>query len=254
MKIRIIILFTAISLSSVSFGALTYVDLSASNTARYSGTGAWTVTGGGSSTDNLWLTRTFGNGSTIYEANQDGTAGENAPGLKTTLTGLTVGATYTVEAYFWSNVGDNWRLRGSLTTVPPLDDNIIRNFSRSGTLTSNNAPALATGVDVTDNLGVTYSGTGTIAGNSAVWTSTSYFTTGVLIGQGNRALYRASLGSAVADGSGQIIIYLDDYSSGYLTSGANRTWLDGVGYEVVPEPTAALLGSLSLLGLLRRRR
>lgn len=257
MKTPITLALAFISSASVSFGAMTYVDMTSSNTVR-SGGGTWTATNSPAN-DNLYNPRAFGNGSTIFESNQNsGTTGENAPGLVTTISGLTVGASYVVEGYFWSNAftaAENWRFRGSLTTVPPLGDNINHTFSRHGSADSQNAPALATGVDSTDNLGVTYSGSGTLAANNAFWNSTSYFTTAVMIGQGNRALYSAALGTAVADENGEINVYIDDYDTVYHTSGYNRAWLDGVGFELVPEPSGFLMSAVAMsFALLRRRR
>ncbi len=57
--------------------------------------------------------------------------------------------------------------------------------------------------------------------------------------------------SIVADGSGNISIVVDA-----LDAGANSTRLHVNGLQIVavPEPSAALLGGLGLIGLLRRRR
>jgi hypothetical protein len=46
---------------------------------------------------------------------------------------------------------------------------------------------------------------------------------------------------------------LDVYQTNMPSGGAYATY-DGITLEAIPEPTAALLGSLGLLGLLRRRR
>ena len=37
-------------------------------------------------------------------------------------------------------------------------------------------------------------------------------------------------------------------------TGEDRTWYDGVAFEVVPEPSVGLLSLLGAVGLMRRRR
>jgi hypothetical protein len=78
----------------------------------------------------------------------------------------------------------------------------------------------------------------------------SDFTTPVQVADGNRLMVQSSLGTAVADASGEITVYVDSNGG----SSSTRTWYDGVGYEAVPEPSAALLLGLGGLALLRRRR
>jgi len=235
--------------ASLGSAAVNYVDASSSNTTNFT-TGSstdWYTSAGAA--DGLWRERAFANGNTIYETNASG--GEDAVGLVTVITGLTAGETYNLFAYFWSDA-NNWRLKASTTATPPLGDDPSVSFSRNGTATSANAPEVpAGGRDAGDNLGVTWTGTGTIGGGDAVWTSDSYFTTGVLVGEGNRTLFEAALGTASADANGEIKIYIDDVAN---TSSANRTWYDGVGYELVPEPAALSMLVLGFGMFLRRRR
>jgi len=235
--------------ASLGTAAVTYVDASPSNTTNFT-TGSstdWYTSAGAA--DGLWRERAFANGNTIYETNATG--GEDAVGLVTVITGLTPGDTYKLFAYFWSD-GNNWRLKASTTATPPLGDDASVSFSRNGTATSANAPEVpAGGRDAGDNLGVTWTGTGTIGGGDAVWTSDSYFDSGVLVGEGNRTLFEAGLGTATADANGEIAVYIDDVAN---TNARNRTWYDGVGYEAVPEPSALSLLALSLGALLLRRR
>jgi hypothetical protein len=233
---------------------VTYVDADPnSNTTLADGTqmvdGSVGYTSTAVARDNLWNYRTFANGGTIFGSNDAGN--EDAVGLVTVVTGLTAGETYSLFAYFWSDQ-NNWRLKASTTATPPIGDDTSVSFSRSGTGTSANAPEVpAGGRDSGDNLGVTWTGTGTIGNGDAVWTSDAYFTGGVLVGEGNRTLFEADLGTAVADTNGDIKIYIDDVAN---TSSSNRTWYDGVGYEAVPEPSTFSLLALALGAFFVRRR
>jgi hypothetical protein len=78
------------------------------------------------------------------------------------------------------------------------------------------------------------------------------------IGGIDRVLAQFFLGTATVDGTGTLNVFIgnqQNVNSGVTPGVTNsRTWFDGVGYEVIPEPSAALLGGLGLLGLLRRRR
>jgi len=46
-------------------------------------------------------------------------------------------------------------------------------------------------------------------------------------------------------------VFVED---GPATTGNERTWYDGIGYEAIPEPTSVALLGVGCLGLLRRRR
>lgn len=75
------------------------------------------------------------------------------------------------------------------------------------------------------------------------------FTTGVMVAEGNRRLYEVLLGTVTGTGFSAFIE--GDRS---MTAQNQRTWYDGVGYSIVPEPaTGALLG-LGALALIARRR
>ena len=66
--------------------------------------------------------------------------------------------------------------------------------------------------------------------------------------EGNRDLWMGTVGDAITDSSGEIVVYAD------FLSGQGRAWYDGVGVQAIPEPSTAILGGLGFLALWRRRR
>jgi hypothetical protein len=102
-------------------GLVNYVDANTTNTMYASGSALQTSTPSGSAgpTDNLWHQRTgFGNGGSVLTSSES--AVENAPQLKTTLSGLADGA-YDVFAYFWSDNDEDWRLMAGLEASNLVD-------------------------------------------------------------------------------------------------------------------------------------
>ena len=206
--------------------AITYIDAAASNTTLADGS-AYNPTATTINTDNQWSLRTLGNGATVYTANDsNANPGEDAPLLRTTVTGLTAGESYALYTYFWGAGNDaplgnqQWDIRAGLTA----DTQEFYNFTN------------------TINLGHALTGV----------VSIEHFTNNspaVMLVETDRRLYQAELGTAVADANGQISIYIND-----APGNINRTWYDGVGYAAVPEPSTSLLAGLSALALLRRRR
>jgi hypothetical protein len=204
--------------------AITYVDATSSNT-----TGSTYITTGNVYNDNLWSIRTVGSansdvvGNTVFEAGPLG-AGEDVPVLSTLISGLTPGATYELYVFFVTfpatDANQLWRIQSGLT---------------AGTLTQYDRDSAGT-IVLPDGSTTTL----VDPSNSPVTVPT------------NRDYRQATLGTAVADGSGNITIFVD---AGTGTNAANhRTWYDGVGYLAVPEPAASLLGLVGMTALLRRRR
>lgn len=99
--------------------AITYVDATSGvsgNTTLASGGTFSPPLNGTTGNDNNWEQRTtFGNGGNIFEAGGE-QAAENAPELKTVISGLTAGYIYTVYAFFWDpgSTVEDWNLRAGV--------------------------------------------------------------------------------------------------------------------------------------------
>lgn len=228
MKLHKLALFLPLALGLAPFAgaAITYVDADGVNSVTEPGGVSSTdpsvsTDNAGSTSDNKWNIRPFGNGlngnsagytPTIYET----IGSEDVPMLVTTMSGLTAGATYNVFVYFQAgddtNLSQNWDVLAGFTTGSMI------NYTRTH--------AASTDADAGD------------------------FTTSVQAIDPNRLMVQSSMGTAVADGSGEIKVYID--SNGGTSS--TRTWYDGVGHELVPEPGSTLLLGLAGLTLILRRR
>lgn len=204
---------------------ITYVDaVENGNTIQADG-GAMVSNGDNNGIDDIWRARAFGNGATIFEAN-GATSGdantENTPRLKTTISGLSLN-TYNVFAYFWAD-GSAWRLGASLTD----EAGELPVFVGGGVPAGTPMPTVALVGDF---------------GNAP------------LVSEGGRTLWQVSLGTVTGT---SIDVFIDNDVLVDRTAGGSswnyRTWYDGVGYSVVPEPsTVALVGLGTLAFLLRRR-
>jgi hypothetical protein len=92
-----------------------YTDATTSNTSRADGQAFTPTSGsGGGPSDGNWHQRSgFGNGGSVFTANETG-AVENVPVLKTALSVLTPG-TYDVYAMFWANPNEDWQILAGLS-------------------------------------------------------------------------------------------------------------------------------------------
>ncbi|HYG24298.1 MAG TPA: PEP-CTERM sorting domain-containing protein [Verrucomicrobiae bacterium] len=183
--------------------------------------------------DQLWEERTtFASGGNVFES-QGESAGENAPRLAVNLS--LANGTYNIYAYFWSpgtETADNqqqWLLRAGLQNTAEE----LQLYSRVlGVVTTPvNEPGMQIATQVTSGDGFDVAPT--------------------LFTENSRNLWEAYLGQAVVN-NGTLQVFIDDYSP--ATTVNNRTWFDGVGFSVVPEPSSIALFGLGLAGMLARRR
>lgn len=175
--------------------------------------------------DQNWEQRTtFGSSGNIFEAG--GEVAENAPEIRTLISGLTPGASYTVYAHFWDGSGTapDWNVRAGFSSNPGAN-----------TLFANPADA----ADLSATAAVLAS-------------SLTYGTAPTLFTEVDRTMYAGLVGVGVANGSGELFVYIDDLPSAIGAN--NRTWYDGVSYSLVPEPSTLALVGIGLGGLALRKR
>ncbi len=221
-------------MAATAAAQITYVDLThglTGNTLAYSGGsyGTFNTFGAigaqGGAGDGLWDVRAFGNGGTIYQ-NAGFGAVDNAQRLQLSVSGLAA-STYNVYAYFWVDVSD-WRLQADLV------DNVGGNLPMFTRNTAGIVQYAPTGGSTT-----------ILSTDPSVNGGVNPFTTAVMVGEGNRALFQAYLGQVSGT---SFNVFLDDDPN--MVDGNQRTWIDGVGYSVVPEPTSMALIGMGLLSFL----
>ncbi len=158
---------------------------------------------------NLWGSRAdFGANSTVYESS----VAEDSPELTQTITGLTPGASYDVYGVYWSDQDENWTLRAGVAS------GVNTLYDLTGT--SGTAPIAGS--------------TQGVAASLAVWDSpppagAASPDTGVFVQRPTNPLIMllGKAGTAVADGSGNLPVFIDDVAS---AGAARRSWYDGVAY------------------------
>lgn len=217
---RSVLIVCAASLAMASAparAAITYVDAVA-------GVSGNTFETGSTPDDTNWSSATAQNQGLWQERTGFGNNGnifqawfaDSVPEITTRITGLPDGI-YDVYVFFWDAPNSNtWGIDAGLT---------------SGSLTRYSFD----GAGITDQ---------TVAASTLDFVANPMFT------EGDRVLYGVNLGQATVTGGSAIDVFVD----GTVPGADNRVWYDGVGYELVPEPSIAFLGGLGLLGLLRRRR
>jgi hypothetical protein len=225
-KMKCLVLLAAsvsLALTSRSQGALVYLD---ANRTTNTGPAAAIKAGvNGQADDDLWSERTgLGIGSNIFQSG-DGN-GENSPELTTTIPGLLPFGQYRVYVHFWDGSGTapDWNVRGGF--APGVN-----------TLFANPADAADIGATA-----------------AVLASSLSYVANPTPFTEADRTQFAGLVGIASATVGGSLNVYIDDLPS--IIGVNNRTWYDGVSYELVPEPAsvAMLMFAAPALAALRRRR
>jgi hypothetical protein len=188
-------------------GGITYVDASSGaggNTTLANGNVFNPPLNGITGADNQWEQRTpLGVNGNIFEAGGE-TPAENAPELRTTLSGLTPGGQYNVYVYFWDpdSTVEDWCIRAGFNPNP-------------------GANTIFSAADATAELG------GATAAPLA--SSLSHTVAPGIFTESSRNLLAAFVGNRSADASGNIQVFIDDLPAASTVN--RRTWYDGVGYE-----------------------
>jgi len=144
------------------------------------------------------------------------------PELTTEITGLSDG-TYNIWVFYWAREDNhNWGIHAGLAPGTELA----------------NVSSLPYYSDVSNGVNA----------------SNLTFTNSPIVNRGTESnispLYGSNLGQVVVTGGAVVNVYINDKNGNATT----RTWYEGVGYELVPEPSSlAMLGLGSLL-IARRRR
>lgn len=157
--------------------------------------------------DNNWEERTgFASGGNIFESG--GETAENAPEIRTTLTGLEPGAAYSIYVHFWDGSGSDpdWNIRAGFSSNPDAN------------------PLFANPGDAAD-----------IGATPGVLASTlTYDVPPTVFVEADRTMYAGLVGTAIANEAGEIAVYIDDLPSSIGPN--NRTWYDGLSYWRVIDP------------------
>jgi hypothetical protein len=202
----------AVLLLAPAFAEITYLDATSGgggNTTLADGSTFTPPLNGTTGDDDNWEERTiFGASGNIFESSGEGAGNsEDAPELRTTITGLVAGSPYSVFAYFWdpASSAEDWNIRAGANSNPG-----------GNTLYSH--------PDATAELSST----------ASVLASSQTFAAGAaptILAEGGRDLNAAPLGAFIADENGEIQVYVDDLGAAGTVN--KRTWYDGLGYELV---------------------
>ncbi|MCC7475814.1 MAG: PEP-CTERM sorting domain-containing protein [Pirellulales bacterium] len=181
-----------------------------------------------SSTDNLWAARTgYGAAQTIFES-IDMT--EDAPELVQTISGLTPGNTYDVYGVYWSDEDENWSLNAGMSS------GVTTLYSWTGT--GGRYPAAGSAHGLPASLAVWDSPPSpTVEGT--IYTQRPADPLVMLLGKA---------GTGVADGSGNLDVYLNDINNNVISglTARRRTWLDGVAFVDVTGGAVSVAASATL--------
>jgi hypothetical protein len=212
---------------------LTYVDGDPEFSSNVGPLSAFAAANSG--TDNFWGKRTdFGASSIVWES----AAAEDSPEIVQTITGLTPGNSYDVYGVFWSDNDENWAMRAGTAT------NTYTTYTYAGVNGAfpqvdsvQGAPAA---LAEWDPAGLPLLGPG-----AQIFTQrgTSPFAPATFLSDDPLVMLLGKAGTQVADGSGNIAVYMNDLGG---APGARRAWFDGVAYR------PATAGSLTPTATLNR--
>lgn len=243
MNTKLFLTLCTASLLSASLGAqITYIDADATTNTTLADGSTFTPTTTVNNSDDQWSNRPFANGMTVYSTNDAAAAGkEDGPMLRTTITGLRPLGFYNVYSYWWNANGSNdiWRGRAlvSNSTTPPTPE--LPGYNTFHFASSSFSPMTPLSSD--GPVGASQTALG-LTRDAANFETSGHFKNKVLLQEGNRWLYELSLGVHRASPRGEIHVYIDDLAN---TSNGNRTWYDGVGYDLAPQRFGIGCGSPS---------
>lgn len=212
---------------------LTYVEGDPEFAANVTPLGAFASS---AAVDNLWGKRTdFGAGVTVWESG----ATEDSPEIVQTVGGLTPGNSYDLYAVYWTDNDENWTMQAGLAP------NTYTTYSWNGAIGTNavvgSVPGAPAALAQWEPAGLPPAGP---AGQgiqlytervTSPATATTFGTEDPLV------MMLGKAGTAVADGGGNISVYMNDLPA---PGGARRAWFDGVAYK--PTDAAALTPTATL--------
>ncbi len=220
----------SLALAAQAFAQITYVDADPSlNTILATGA-PFVPNPATSGTDDNWSLRTFANGVTAYESHSAAVSNEDAPMLRTTISGLVPGVSHHVYAYFWgaATANANWRGRAVVDTSAPVPQ--IQGYDTRHSSTSPFLPMTPLGLGSPVGFQQTSLD---LPFDAAGMETAGHFANPVMIQEGNRWLFEIALGAHMPNANGEITVYVDDLEG--AVSSDNRTWFDGVGWEWAPQ-------------------
>lgn len=225
MKKLLALAAATVALPATMSAQITYVDADETTNTTLADGSAF-VPSTAAANDDMWRTRVFANGGSIFSSAEGGPPGEDCPMLRTQITGLVPTLEYNIYAYFWNADNSTWRGRADVDTsqpVGPLPGYNGAHFAGSAfepmtslSITTPVYNGLNPRLDLTDAAGFENEG---------------HFANNVLLVEGNRLLCEVFVGTFPADLAGNIDVYIDDLE---LNPDSNRTWYDGVGFEMAP--------------------
>ncbi|TWU27586.1 PEP-CTERM sorting domain-containing protein [Bythopirellula polymerisocia] len=210
----LVVVFFLVNLPIKANAAVTYIPTSTTNTVgAASGLLDWNdgndigSVDGSIANDGLWRFRsTQGGDNGTWEATGSSSLAEDAVEIKTTATGLSNG-NYDVYVFYRSDVGsNNWKIRAGLSSNPNL--NTV--YDRTGT------DGIAGSLALSGASQLTFNGT---APTEDAQQNLLY----AIIGQMNVT-------------NGTLSVFVDDFPASTTGSANDRSWYDGIGYDIFVPP------------------